>query len=59
MSKAQTRGATMKWLKRLDNPFLLVIEGFLAGAFLFAATHPELIESRPQPAPTAQPAQVR
>jgi hypothetical protein len=44
----------MKWLKRLDNPFLLVIEGFLAGALLFAATHPDLVDLRPHPAPAAQ-----
>ena len=37
----------MNWLKKLNNPFLLVIEGFVAGAILFAATHPEAIELRP------------
>ena len=30
----------MKLLKKLNNPFLLGIEGFLAGAILFFATHP-------------------
>ena len=30
----------MKWLKKLNNPFLLGLEGFLAGAVLFFATHP-------------------
>ncbi|MFN3387325.1 MAG: hypothetical protein ACK40O_00200 [Allosphingosinicella sp.] len=34
----------MKWLKKLDNPFLLGAQGFLAGAILFAATHPEFLE---------------
>ncbi|HEX8667537.1 MAG TPA: hypothetical protein VF727_04095 [Allosphingosinicella sp.] len=44
----------MKWLKRLNNPVLLVIEGFLAGALLFAATHPDVVELRPQPTASAQ-----
>ena len=30
----------MKWLKKLDNPFLLAAEGFIAGAILFWATNP-------------------
>jgi hypothetical protein len=30
----------MKLLKKLNNPFLLGLEGFLAGAVLFFATHP-------------------
>jgi hypothetical protein len=30
----------MKWLRKLDNPFLLAAEGFLAGALLFWATSP-------------------
>jgi hypothetical protein len=29
----------MKWLKRLGNPFLLVVQGFAAGAILFFATN--------------------
>jgi hypothetical protein len=29
----------MKWLKTLNNPFLLVAQGFAAGAILFFATH--------------------
>lgn len=37
----------MNWLKKLNNPFLLVIEGFVAGAILFAATHPEAIDLSP------------
>jgi hypothetical protein len=31
----------MKWLKTLNNPFLLGLQGFLAGAVLFFATHPD------------------
>ena len=30
----------MKLLKKLNNPFLLGLEGFLVGAALFFATHP-------------------
>jgi hypothetical protein len=30
----------MKLLKTLSNPVALVVEGFLAGALVFAATHP-------------------
>ena len=35
----------MKWLKKLNNPFLLGLEGFLAGAVLFFATHPGAADS--------------
>ncbi|HEX8192054.1 MAG TPA: hypothetical protein VF552_04075 [Allosphingosinicella sp.] len=31
----------MKLLKKLGNPMALVVEGFVLGAFLFFATHPE------------------
>ena len=31
----------MKLLKRLGNPIALVAQGFLLGAALFLATHPE------------------
>lgn len=31
----------MKLLKKLGNPVVLVAEGFVLGAFLFLATHPE------------------
>ena len=31
----------MKLLKKLGNPMVLVAEGFVLGAFLFFATHPE------------------
>jgi hypothetical protein len=30
----------MKWLKKFNNPFVLGLNGFLAGAVLFFATHP-------------------
>jgi hypothetical protein len=39
----------MKLLKKLTNPFVLVAEGFLVGALLFATSTPDLIESRPAP----------
>ena len=35
----------MKWLKKLNNPFLLGLEGFVAGAILFFATHPGAADS--------------
>jgi hypothetical protein len=41
----------MKWLKTLNNPFLLGAQGFLAGAALFFATHPDAIEQRLAPSP--------
>jgi hypothetical protein len=31
----------MKLLKKLGNPMVLVAQGFVLGAFLFLATHPE------------------
>jgi hypothetical protein len=43
----------MKWLKKLDNPFLLAAEGFLAGAILFWATTPASVQAQPNH-PTAQ-----
>jgi hypothetical protein len=39
----------MKWLKKLNNPFLLGAQGFLAGAILFCATHPDVAEQRLAP----------
>ena len=39
----------MKWLKKLNNPFLLGLQGFAVGAFLFFATHPDAIDSKPAP----------
>ncbi len=44
----------MKWLKTLNNPFLLGAQGFLVGAAIFFATHPEAAEQRS--APTAEQA---
>jgi len=41
----------MRFLKKLTNPFALVAEGFLVGAFLFATATPDLIDSRPAPPP--------
>lgn len=43
----------MKWLKKLDNPFLLALQGFVAGALLFFATHPDELGAQPS-APTEQ-----
>jgi hypothetical protein len=40
----------MKLLKTLTNPFVLGAQGFLAGAVLFFATHPEAAEQRFAPA---------
>jgi hypothetical protein len=40
----------MKWLK---NPFVLVIEGFVLGAVLFATSAPNLPDLHPAPAPPA------
>jgi hypothetical protein len=41
----------MKLLKKLTNPFVLVAEGFVAGAILFATSTPNLVEQRPAPPP--------
>ncbi|HEU0097603.1 MAG TPA: hypothetical protein VFQ67_02400 [Allosphingosinicella sp.] len=40
----------MRFLKKLTNPFVLVAEGFVVGAILFATSSPDLIDSRPPPA---------
>ena len=42
-----------KWFKKLDNPFLLAAEGFLAGAVLLWATTPSEVEAQPN-RPSAQ-----
>lgn len=39
-------------LKRLDNPFLLAMQGFVIGAGIFWATAPTDVQARPN-APTA------
>jgi hypothetical protein len=41
----------MRFLKKLTNPFALVVEGFLVGALLFATSAPNLVHSRPAPPP--------
>jgi hypothetical protein len=46
----------MKLLKTLTNPFLLGAQGFLAGAVIFFATHPDAGPQRDTAA--AQPAKV-
>ena len=38
--------------KALLNPFLLGVQGFLAGAMLFTATHPDML-GKLEPAPAA------
>ena len=35
-----------KLLKKLDNPFLLTAEGFLAGALIFWATAPGAVQAQ-------------
>lgn len=35
----------MSWLKKFNNPFVLGLNGFLAGAVLFFATHPGAADS--------------
>ena len=35
-----------KLFKRLDNPFLLAAEGFIAGAILFVAVNADSLEAR-------------
>ena len=42
----------MRLLKALSNPFMLVAEGFVVGAILFASATPSLVE-RPAPSPAA------
>jgi hypothetical protein len=42
----------MRFLKKLTNPFVLVAEGFVIGAILFASSSPDLVE-RPAPPPAA------
>lgn len=45
----------MKWLKKLDNPLLLMVQGFVAGAILVFAT----ADSRPDRSPTDAQAVAR
>lgn len=39
-----------KMLKRLQNPFVLVGQGFVLGGILFFATHAESLLASPAPA---------
>ena len=39
-----------KLFEKLDNPFLLAAEGFIAGAILFVAVNANSLEARIQPA---------
>ncbi len=48
---AKAQAFLMKLLKKLTNPFILVAEGFLVGALLFATATPDLAESRTAPPP--------
>jgi hypothetical protein len=41
----------MRFLKKLANPFVLVAEGFLVGAILFATATPSLVDPRPASPP--------
>ncbi|HEX8481522.1 MAG TPA: hypothetical protein VF650_06450 [Allosphingosinicella sp.] len=43
----------MRFLKKLTNPFVLVAEGFVVGAVLFATSTPSLLESAPAAPPAA------
>ena len=45
----------MRFLKKLTNPFVLVFEGFVVGAILFASATPALIDSRPTPPAPVRP----
>ena len=51
------RRVGMKKLRALQNPFLLVAEGFVAGAVLFLATTPGVTQSLLAQAPQAVSAQ--
>ena len=49
----------MKWLKTLNNPFILAVQGFVAGAVIFFATHPEAAQvSGERSAPSAETAKA-
>jgi hypothetical protein len=43
----------MKIWKKMQHPFALVGQGFVAGGILFFATHADSIAATPSPAPTA------
>ncbi len=40
----------MKIWKKLQNPFVLVGQGFVLGGALFFATHPDSLSASPAPA---------
>jgi len=44
----------MKWLKSFNNPFVLGLHGFVAGALLFFATHPGAAGSLSGNAPASE-----
>jgi hypothetical protein len=44
-------GSVVGMLKKFAHPFALVLEGFVAGAILVAATTPSLLDAHPAPAP--------
>jgi len=39
--------------KKLQNPFVLVGQGFVLGGVLFFATHADTLQASPSPAPSA------
>ncbi|HEU0134020.1 MAG TPA: hypothetical protein VFR28_04285 [Allosphingosinicella sp.] len=43
----------MRFLKKLTNPFVLVAEGFVVGALLFASHSPGLLEPHHAAPPAA------
>ena len=43
----------MKLLKKMQNPFALVGQGFVLGGLLFFAIHPESLLASPGPADSA------
>ena len=48
--KRTRSGKIMKLLKRMQNPFALVGQGFVLGGVLFFATHAESLLASPAPA---------
>jgi hypothetical protein len=50
---AKAHSLLMRFLKKLTNPFVLVAEGFVVGALMFATATPDLLESNPAAPPAA------
>jgi len=50
----QESEAQVNVLKKLQNPFALVIQGFIAGGVLFWTTQGQASQSVPAPAPVSQ-----